>query len=127
MWVSSPTSSVFLWGIMSNERYSDFLKRLEACKKLNITPQLDCVFGKTRKIGRMEFTYWGVSQWYRWRWFDDHLDLGVISIYNINTDRLIWRIVTALMIPMRYYYHRKYFGEFSLLDSILSVVKRRRS
>ena len=73
------------------------------------------------KIGSVEMHWWGWSQWYKWRWFKTHLDMGLISFYGIPEKGLWswpWRILAVCCKPMRKCYqwfvilkiHKKIFG-----------------
>jgi len=86
----------------------NWLERIERQKNFGMIPIIPCIFGKKKYIGKVEVVWWGWSQWYKWRRFDDHLDLGIISIYNINTQQPLWWLVAKIMKPMRIFYHKKY-------------------
>lgn len=49
--------------------------------------------------------WWGWSQWYKWRWNETHIDLGMISVYDLKR-MWFWRIVAFLVKPLRWYYNR---------------------
>ena len=53
--------------------------------------------------------WWGLSQWYKWRWNETHIDLGVLSIYNLKK-LWFWKIIAFLIFPMRLFYHMIYAG-----------------
>lgn len=64
------------------------------------------LFGK-RLFKSENIVWWGFSQWLKWRWHEDHIDLGVLSVYELK--RLwFWRIVSILIWPMRRFYHLFY-------------------
>ena len=60
-----------------------------------------------RLFGSKDVLWWGRSQWYKWRWNITHIDLGIISVYNLKC-YWFWRIVSILVWPMRKFYHRFY-------------------
>jgi len=83
------------------------LKDIE--RKLAFDVPLSVITGKTIQLGNLEFTWWGLSQWYKWRWYGTHIDLGVVSIYGLKSKW--WIILAWLVKPMRYYYHRHFVRE----------------
>jgi len=54
-------------------------------------------------------SWWGFSQWYKWRWNGTHIDLGPISIYELKKKH-IWEVVAFLIWPFRLFYHSFYSG-----------------
>jgi hypothetical protein len=61
------------------------------------------------KIFGIELSWWGMSQWYKWRWNGTHIDMGPLSIYGIaQPPNLLWRTLALAIKPMRYVYHRKF-------------------
>ena len=69
------------------------------------------ILGKTKRFKRIEITWWGKSQWYKFRCFHDHIDLGIISFYNLpqkGFGRVFWRLVKILIKPLRVFYHKRY-------------------
>ena len=75
--------------------------------KINI----DAIVGKQWQFKKLKFVWWGLSQWYKWRWFNDHIDLGMLSIYNLSQEgigKLGWRFISILIKPMRIFYHKIY-------------------
>ena len=66
----------------------------------------NAIRAKPHKLFGYELCWWGFSQWYKWRWHGDHIDLGPLSIYNIGPrSRWAWSIVAFLIKPFRYAYH----------------------
>ena len=66
------------------------------------------IFGSEKYYGRYKFVWWGRSQWYKFRWFGDHIDLGMLSIYNLPEPSLFWRIISIIIKPLRVWYHKNY-------------------
>lgn len=60
-----------------------------------------------RLFNNNDIVWWGPSQWYKWRWFEDHIDLGMLSIYNLKK-YYFWRVVSIIIWPMRRFYHLFY-------------------
>ena len=56
-------------------------------------------------------SWWGFSQWYKWRWNETHIDLGPISIYKLK-QLWFWKIIALIIWPMRFLYHIFYAGGF---------------
>jgi len=53
----------------------------------------------------LEFCWWGWSEWYKWRWHGDHIDLGPLSVYGIKRGWLWWPVLIAIA-PLRFAYNR---------------------
>lgn len=65
-----------------------------------------CLIGKQVTTS---VTWWGWSQWYKFRWHGDHIDLGPLSVYGIPAEgpgQWFWRTVSILVKPLRWAYHR---------------------
>ena len=60
------------------------------------------------KIGSWEFVWWGFSQIHKWRWFKDHIDLGALSVYGFSDNHWFWRIISVLIKPLRWNYHKRF-------------------
>ena len=63
------------------------------------------------KLFGLDFRYWGLVQWYKFRWNGTHIDLGVLSIYDLpqkGIGKLFWRFISILIKPLRTWYHKKY-------------------
>lgn len=98
----------------------DYLKELERrAKWANTTnqpiPLGKCCVGGTKKMWSLEFTWWGRNQWYKWRWHRTHIDLGMLSIYDLpqkGPGRWFWRFISILIKPMRWLYHRRFRRKF---------------
>lgn len=68
-------------------------------------------FGKDKHFLGLKLVYWGTSQSHKWRWHKTHIDLGIISIYDLpqkGIGKLFWKLIAWIIKPMRIYYHRKY-------------------
>jgi len=64
-----------------------------------------------RKFMGFSFTWWGMPQWYKFRWNKTHIDLGVLSVYDLpqkGLGYLLWRIVSIVIKPLRIWYHWRY-------------------
>ena len=78
---------------------------MEKAKKMNV------ILGRDIKFFNLKTVYWGKSQWYKFRWFNDHIDLGIISIYELpqsGIGYLFWRLISIIIKPLRKWYHWKY-------------------
>jgi len=72
---------------------------------------MNILTSKSFKIFGLSVSYWGLSQWYKFRWNITHIDLGVISIYDLpqkGFGRFFWRCISILIKPLRVWYHRRY-------------------
>ena len=92
------------------EKFSRKVRRGEPLK-----PGEDIIIGGTRRFGKIEITWWGSAQKYKWRRHLTHIDLGWLSIYNLP--KWVVRVVGFLIKPMRVYYHGRYCGMWRLTDS----------
>ena len=81
------------------------MKLQQIKRNLELGIPLKVIIGKTFKLGNLEFTWWGLSQKYKWRWNITHIDLGVVSIYGIKSK--LWRILAWLILPLRRRYNKK--------------------
>ena len=57
----------------------------------------------------IDLCWWGLSQLYKWRWNNTHIDLGPLSIYNLPQEgpgRMFWESVAFLVKPLRWYYNK---------------------
>jgi hypothetical protein len=75
----------------------------------------NAIAGSSKIIFKLKFVWWGISQWYKWRWNEEHIDMGMLSIYNLPTTglgKLFWIFIAFLCKPMRWYYH-KYHVNYS--------------
>lgn len=85
------------------------------------------IFGIQRQWNNLEFVWWGKSQWYKFRWHGDHIDLGVFSIYNLpesGAGKVFWRIVSMLIKPLRVLYHKRYvYSVRGQVKNILTLAK----
>ena len=89
----------------------------------------NAIFGKDCIVSLLPFhlwdldvTYWGWSQWYKWRWNVTHIDMGIISIYNLpqkGIGRLFWRFVSICIKPMRMLYHRRFVPKSKKLNEMV--------
>ena len=67
--------------------------------------------GKAIKIGNIKVVYWGKCQWYKFRWNFTHIDLGIISVYNLPVNKvssLFWIFLAIIIKPLRIWYHYRY-------------------
>jgi hypothetical protein len=75
-------------------------------------PVLRWYFGARKAVvhGRMvegrwlDLCWWGWSEWYKWRWHGDHIDLGPLSVYRIRR-RWLWWPVLIVIAPLRFAYN----------------------
>lgn len=65
------------------------------------------VVGAGRRLLGLTLVWWGWSQAHKWRWNGTHIDLGPLSIYDIERQWL-WRPLAALIWPLRRWYHWRY-------------------
>lgn len=69
------------------------------------------ILGSNRRVFNLGYTWWGRSQWHKWRWHGDHIDLGPLSIYNLPVKgpwSWFWRTVAMMVKPFRWWYHRRF-------------------
>ena len=72
---------------------------------------MNLLIGKPSKLCGLEYTWWGRSQWYKFRWQGDHIDLGVVSFYELPQNgigRIFWVGVSIFIKPLRWWYHKRY-------------------
>lgn len=58
-----------------------------------------------------KITWWGFSQWYKFRWHKTHIDLGIISIYELpqkGIGKIFWSLIAIIIKPLRIWYHKKH-------------------
>jgi len=65
--------------------------------------EFEPIFGETKQIGKIKFVWWGISQWYKWRKHETHVDCGMLSIYNLP--KWVVHIIGFFIKPMRWMYH----------------------
>ena len=70
--------------------------------------KIPAIVGKDLTIGKITFVLWGFSEFWKWRWQKDHIDLGILSIYGFKRNHLFWRIIAIIAYPMRWNYHRRF-------------------
>lgn len=66
---------------------------------------------KSGNILGVDVSWWGLAQWYKFRWHGTHIDLGPVSVYNLPSKGLgafFWRVVSIIIKPLRVWYHKRY-------------------
>lgn len=66
-------------------------------------PNLAAYTAKPVRIGNLCFCWYGLRQWYKWRWNVTHVDLGPLSIYGIKRPAL-WLPLRLAIWPLRQAY-----------------------
>ncbi|KKN72649.1 hypothetical protein LCGC14_0408910 [marine sediment metagenome] len=70
--------------------------------------EADAILGNTLNIKGWQLTWWGFSQWYKWRWHKSHIDLGCLSVYGFRHNHWFWRFVALTIKPLRWNYNRRF-------------------
>ena len=65
--------------------------------------EFDIIAGETKEVGKVKFVWWGISQWYKWRKHETHIDLGVLSLYNLP--KWVVEVMGFWIQPLRIMYH----------------------
>ncbi len=96
----------------SDKYFKELKRKAEWAKATDRPIPLNGVIvSKSRRVGNLKFTWWGRSQWYKWRWHGTHIDLGMLSIYDLpqkGPGRWFWRVISVLIKPMRWAYHLRF-------------------
>lgn len=95
--------------------------------KLNNGLHIKTILGTHRYFCGLTFVYWGKSQSHKFRRFSDHIDLGVISVYNLpqkGIGKYFWKFVAWSIKPLRKRYHKKYvYKDNNKIENIIDFYK----
>jgi hypothetical protein len=80
--------------------------------------EMEVYHGSDKKMFGLKFVWWGLPQWYKWRWHTTHIDMGVLSVYDLPARgfwKYFWKLIAVLIKPMRIIY-RTFFMDQQYRD-----------